>query len=52
MAEVSRKLNARMTRDGETRIFLDELRHGTGDYQTEPEIQCGIFCEMAKNEYL
>lgn len=51
MAEVSRRLNARMTRDGETRIFLDELRPGTGDYQTEPEIQCGLFCEMAKGEY-
>jgi hypothetical protein len=51
MAEVSRKLNARMTRDGETRIFLDELRPGTGDYQAEPEIQCGLFCEMAKGEY-
>lgn len=51
MATVSRKIGARMTRDGETRIFLDELRPGTGDYQTEPEIQCGLFCEMAKGEY-
>ena len=32
------------------RIFLDELQPETGDYQTEPEIQCGIFCEMANNE--
>jgi len=51
MAEVSRRIGARMTRDGETRIFLDELRLGTGDYQTEPEIQCGLFCEMAQGEY-
>lgn len=51
MAEVSRRLGARMTRDGEARIFLDELRPGTGDYQSEPEIQCGLFCEMAKGEY-
>lgn len=51
MARVSRQIGARLTRDGETRIFLDELRPGTGDYQTEPEIQCGIFCEMAEKEY-
>jgi outer membrane receptor for ferric coprogen and ferric-rhodotorulic acid len=51
MARVSREIGARMTRDGETRIFLDELREGTGDYQTEPEIQCGLFCEMAQQEY-
>lgn len=51
MAELSRRLNARMTRDGEERIFLDELRPGTGDHQTEPSIQCGIFCEMAQKEY-
>jgi hypothetical protein len=51
MATVSRKLGARMTRDGEKRIFLDELRPGTGDYQTEPKIQCGIFCEMSQKEY-
>ena len=51
MAQLSRKLNARMTRDGEERIFLDELRPGTGDHQTEPSIQCGIFCEMAQKEY-
>lgn len=50
MAIVSRRLGARMTRVGETRIFLDELPKGIGDYQTEPEIQCGIFCEMAKQE--
>ena len=51
MARVSRQIGARMTRDGETRIFLDELREGTGNYQTEPEIQCGLFCELAQGEY-
>ena len=33
------------------RIFLDELEPGTGRYQDEPEIQCGIFCEKAQKEY-
>ena len=51
MAQVSRAAKCRLTRDGETRIFLDELREGTGDYQSEPEIQCGLFCEMAQGEY-
>ena len=52
MAKVSRDLGVRMTRDGEERIFLDELKPGlSGDYSTEPEIQCGIFCEMAQKEY-
>lgn len=51
MAEVSRRLGARMVKVDGIRVFLDELPTGTGDYQTEPEIQCGIFCEMAQREY-
>ena len=51
MARVSRAIGARLTRDGETRIFLDELLVGAGNYQEEPEIQCGIFCHMAQGEY-
>lgn len=51
MAKESRRLNARMIRDESgNRKFLDEITEGAGNYQTEPEIQCGIFCEMAKNE--
>ena len=54
MAGASRALSAQMvkvTEDGvERRIFLDELKEGIGDYKTEPEIQCGIFCEMAQQE--
>ena len=51
MARVSREIGARMTRIGEQRIYLDELPAGFGDHKTEPEIQCGIFCEMAEKEY-
>ena len=50
MAKVSRRLNVRIIKVDAKRIFLDELKVGTGDYQKEPEIQCGIFCEMAKRE--
>lgn len=51
MAIESRRLGVRIIKIGEERIFLDELKPGTGDYQKEPEIQCGIFCEMAQGEY-
>jgi len=50
MAAESRRLGVKIIRIGEDRAFLDELQPGTGDYQKEPEIQCGIFCEMAKHE--
>lgn len=30
--------------------FLDELPVDAGNYPSEPEIQCGIFCEMAEKE--
>jgi hypothetical protein len=50
MASLSRKLGVRLIRIDDQRAFLDELQPGTGDYQSEPEIQCGIFCEMAERE--
>jgi hypothetical protein len=50
MAVESRRLGVRLIRIDDKRAFLDELQPGTGDYQSEPEIQCGIFCEMAKSE--
>lgn len=55
MAKVSRDMGVRLvetTEEGrKVRIFLDELQPGTGDYSSEPEVQCGIFCEMAEREY-
>jgi hypothetical protein len=55
MAGASRVLGVKMiqiTKDKvKERIFLDELEPGTGRYQDEPEIQCGIFCEKAESEY-
>ena len=50
MAKESRRLGVRLIRINEVRSFLDELQPGTGDYQKEPEIQCGIFCEMAQRD--
>lgn len=50
-AEQSRRLGVRLVKVDDERIFLDELPTGVGRYQDEPEIQCGIFCEIAKKEY-
>lgn len=50
MATVSRKIGARIVKVNDVRVFLDELPDGVGDYQKEPEIQCGIFCHMAESE--
>lgn len=49
--EQSRKVGARLLNVNNVHKFLDELEIGAGNYQDEPEIQCGIFCEMAKGEY-
>lgn len=48
--EISRRLGVRIIENKGARIFLDELPENTGDYKTEPEVQCGIFCEMAKEK--
>ena len=33
-------------------VFLDELEPGRGNYATEPERECGIFCAGAEAEWL
>lgn len=50
MAVESRRLGVRIIKINNERAFLDELQPETGNYQDEPEIQCGIFCEMARRE--
>lgn len=50
-SEQSRRIGAKLIKYGESRIYLDELPRDFGDYPSEPEIQCGIFCEMTKDEY-
>jgi hypothetical protein len=50
-AEQSRELGCKLVKLDDERIYLDELKPNTGRYNDEPEIQCGIFCEMAKQEY-
>lgn len=50
MADYSRSKGVRLLKRGDERIFLDELQPGEGNYQEEPEVQCGIFCELAVQE--
>lgn len=51
MAKYSREKGVMLLKRGEgERFFLDELRPGEGDYQKEPEVQCGIFCELAERD--
>ena len=50
MAAESRRLGVRILKDGDARKFLDEITPGAGSYKDEPEVQCGVFCEMAKRE--
>lgn len=48
----SRRVGARLLNVNNVHKFLDEIEIGAGNYQDEPEIQCGIFCDMAKNEII
>lgn len=50
MADLEVKFGARITRHNGERVFLKDLPPDAGDYQEEPEIQCGIFCETALRE--
>jgi len=50
MAILTRRLGVRLVKVNGVRVFLDELPPDAGDYQKEPEIQCGIFCHMANGE--
>ncbi|SOY56790.1 hypothetical protein [Cupriavidus taiwanensis] len=50
MAKLSRAMGVKLVKHGDERVFLDELDPSAGDYQKEPEVQCGIFCELAERE--
>jgi hypothetical protein len=50
MAELSRRLGARLVKQDGIRIFLDELRPETGRQKDEVAIDCSPFCEIALKE--
>jgi|ERR1700749_1072908 len=47
MAELSRRLGARLVKQDGERIFLDELRTTTGRQKDEITIDCSPFCDAA-----
>lgn len=50
--EIGHSINKREIGDREAvPVFLDELKPAEGDYTTEPDITCGIFCLMAETTF-
>ena len=50
MAKLERKIGASICKEKGQRVYLDELNPKTGNYKAEPEVECGIFCEMAERQ--
>lgn len=50
MAALEREIGASILKNASGRVFLDELDPSSGRYEVEPEVECGIFCEMADRE--
>lgn len=48
MAKLERQIGASICKQKGQRIYLDEMNPTTGNYKAEPEVECGIFCEMAE----
>lgn len=50
MAELSRRLGARLIKQDGERVFLDELRPETGRQKDEVEIDCSPMCAVTREE--
>lgn len=51
MAKLEREIGASIIRRNGESVYLDEMSPTMGNHQTEPDIECSIFCYMAKTEY-
>lgn len=51
MSMVERSLGRTIIRRNGEQVYLDELPVDMGAHQDEPDIECSIFCQMAKQEY-
>lgn len=51
MSKVERELGRTIIRVNGDGIYLDELPENMGQHQTEPDIECSFFCQIAKEEY-
>ncbi len=50
MAEIEKTIGAKILKHKGERIWLTELPLNVGDYPTEQNIECGIFCHMAEED--
>lgn len=50
IADIEQAIGAKLIKLSTGRVSLHDLPVDAGEYHTEPEIQCGIFCEMAERE--
>lgn len=51
MAQLEKKLNAKILKYKNERIWLNDLPKDAGDYPSETSIECGIFCQLAENDF-
>lgn len=51
MADLEKRKGYTVLKDRNGAIFLHDLDPERGDYPSEPDIECGIFCHMAQEEY-
>lgn len=51
MSKTERIIGHAILKDQDGPIYLDELDPGRGKHQSEPDIDCGIFCLMAEGKY-
>ena len=49
MAATEQKIGAKILKHNGNRIWLTELPEGVGDYSSETNVECGIFCQMAED---
>ena len=47
MAKLERYLGVTICKEKGKRVYLDKMQPTTGNYKAEPEVSCGIFCELA-----
>lgn len=52
MAQLEKKLNAKILKYKNERIWLSDLPKDAGDYPNETSIECGIFCQLAENDFV
>jgi hypothetical protein len=51
MANLEKIIGAKILKSKGERIWLSDLPVGAGDYPKEQQIECGIFCHMAEQQY-